>query len=280
MNSIRILIWVVFTGFMTANVNAQTFPVKLDNSEVQSIQSQILNETIHLYISVPLSYHERNKSYPVLYLTDADDFMLMASEISRLMSVDKQIPELIVVGFAYKAHITKPGNKRNRDYSPYTDVNFAGSGHAIEFMSSVQKELIPFIDSKYRTVKNENTFFGTSLGALFGTSMLLRTDGIFKRYVLSSPSLWWADKEIFKDEAKCFSQKKELSAEVFFSVGSLEDKHLMIEPLSEFVEVLNTRKYKGLHYQLQILEGETHLSAGPAAMIKGLRAVFKDFKIY
>jgi predicted alpha/beta superfamily hydrolase len=174
--------------------------LKLDNSEVRKLHSTYLGDDLLLYVCLPRTYNEGKAHFPVLYLTDADDFVMMSAEISRLMSVNREIPEMIVVGLAYGAHITKPGNHRNRDYAPSPDPRFPESGGAGRFINCLEKEIFSITDSLYRTVKTERTFYGTSLGALFGTYVLFNKPEMFNRYILASPSLWWGEKGIFKDE--------------------------------------------------------------------------------
>ena len=249
--------------------------LKLDHSEVRILHSLNLKDDLYLYICLPRTYYESNARFPVLYLTDADDFTMMTAEISRLMSVNNEIPEMIVVGLAYGAHITKQGNHRNRDYAPIPDSHFPESGSASIFVSCIEEEVFLEIDSKYRTNPSEKVFYGSSLGALFGTYVLFTRPEMFKRYILASPSLWWAEKEIFKDEEKYCRKSKSLPKYLYFSMGSEEDKNLMINPFLDLKAIIDERKYEGLHYKFQILEGETHLSAGPSGLIKGLREVYR-----
>jgi len=247
--------------------------VKLDNSQVQVLYSTFLKDSIHLYVGLPSAYHENMDQYPVLYLADGDDFVLMAAEMSRLMAVDKEIPPMIIVGLAYGAHITKPGNHRNRDYSPYFETGFPESGGASLFMDALQSEVFSSVNSTYRTMPAERYFFGTSLGGLLGTYILFHRPEMFSRYILSSPSLWWGHQGIFQEEASYFQSRKSLAARAYFSVGSEEDQAFMKDPILRLIQKLDTRKYEGFQYQFEVLPGETHLSAGPSSLVKGLRYI-------
>lgn len=65
------------------------------------------------------------------------------------------------------------------------------------------------------------TYWGSSLGGLFGAWVLLNEPSTFRRYRLSSPSLWWDGGVIFQHEA-AYAQSHDLTARVLVSVGELE----------------------------------------------------------
>jgi hypothetical protein len=51
---------------------------------------------------------------------------------------------------------------------------------------------------------------------LFGTYVLFHNDGLFKRFVIGSPSLWWNNRVILSVEESFAASRKPLPARVFF----------------------------------------------------------------
>ena len=68
------------------------------------------------------------------------------------------MPEVIVVGVT--------NTDRTRDLSPSRDPNFPTSGGADRFLDFFEKELVPFVESGYRTAPFR-IFAGHSAGGLF-----------------------------------------------------------------------------------------------------------------
>jgi len=58
------------------------------------------------------------------------------------------------------------------------------AGGADNFKKFMQEELVPFIDSNYRTVKNDRTIAGLSFGGLFAAYVLFAEPSLFQRYIL------------------------------------------------------------------------------------------------
>ena len=46
--------------------------VTLPNTEVRLLESSIINDTFRLYVSLPFTYTDSDRTYPVIYLIDGD----------------------------------------------------------------------------------------------------------------------------------------------------------------------------------------------------------------
>ena len=77
------------------------------------------------------------------------------------------------------------------------------------------------MSDRFSIPTDDITYFGHSLGGLFGTYALLTAPTTFDCYILSSPSLWWDDEAIFDIERAAFQQNG-LRSKVYFGIGSLE----------------------------------------------------------
>jgi predicted alpha/beta superfamily hydrolase len=130
------------------------------------INSSILDEDRTCLISLTDSYNdstEVKKKYPIMILLDGSSHFKTASGILHFMSSNRNrnhfIPETIIVaienidrerGFT----VTKIKTKR---------ANSIGGGN--NFLKFIEKELIPYVDKKYRT-NPYRTLVGHSLGGL------------------------------------------------------------------------------------------------------------------
>ena len=147
------------------------------------------------------------------------------------------------------------------------------SGAAENFFGFIRDELIPVIDSKYRTNPSDRTLSGASLSGLFSLYVLFEHPGTFNRYKISSPSLWWDDGAIFENE-KSYSEKySDLPARVFLSVG---DDEPTTESWKKLVKVLEDRNYKSLKLTTMIFDDALHLTACLLAAVRGIKSVFSD----
>ncbi len=175
-------------------------PVTIANSEQFTLFSVNTQQEYKIYVHLPTSYSTSDTTYPVMYGLDADIGFGTAAEMSTLLPVRKEMPEIILVGIAYGAYPGQEGNNRMRDYTFTTVPEYPSSSGADKFFRFIRDELIPVIDAKYRTNLNDRTLSGASLGGLFSLYVLFEHPGIFKRYKISSPSIWWDDGTTFKLE--------------------------------------------------------------------------------
>lgn len=246
----------------------------LYNSHIVKYPSRFVDDTFHIFISLPDDYNISTKKYPVLYLLDGDIAFGMATSIARYLQFGKTIPELIIVGIGYGAIKEEDGNMRKRDYSPSKKKNNPNTGGASEFLEFITAELIPFIDSTYRTNPNDRTINGYSLGGLFAFYTLFNSPKTFNRYIIGSPYLLWDNFIIFNIEEGAAVKYTEINAGVFISVGSEESEEKYFNPIDEMVSTIEERNYKGLNLQTKVFEGGTHLLGPPEALGYGLVSVF------
>jgi len=93
--------------------------------ETVSLRSEILDELRTVYVSLPASYSQSERSYPVLYLMDGNwHFPVVASQVRYLSECgasDIIAPELIVVGIE--------NVDRDKDFTPTHVPEYEGVGH-------------------------------------------------------------------------------------------------------------------------------------------------------
>lgn len=185
--------------------------------EVQSIHSEILNENRVLNIYLPEGYNSTDSiKYPVIYLLDGsgdEDFIHVAGLLQFCNFEWVNIwPKSILVGIATV--------NRRRDFTFPTSISadktkYPESGNSSKFISFIENELQPFINSKYNTSKNK-TIIGQSLGGLLATEILLKKPFLFNNYIIVSPSIWWNNGSILKTSTDTANFK---FVNVFVAVG-------------------------------------------------------------
>ena len=182
--------------------------------KIDSIYSNILKESRELYIHLPESYDSNSqRKYPVIYVLDGDVLLNTVSTVHDFYW-GGYMPEMIIVGISNE-------NNRTRDLTTSKIQSTRGTeynpehGGANDFIMSIEKELIPYIEKNY-PVTNYRTLIGHSYGGLFTINTLINHTDLFDNYLAIDPSLDW-------DNQKLLKQSKEV-----IKSNSLEGKSLFI----------------------------------------------------
>lgn len=148
------------------------------------------------------------------------------------------------------------------------------SGGAPAFLEVFETEIIPLIDTTYRT-SGDRALGGHSFGGLFAGFVLLEQPDLFNRYLISSPSFWWDEYMMVKLGAAFAERGADAPARVFMSVGAKETED-MLRSKREFESALLSRDYESLRIQTIEIEGEDHMSAVFPAFMRGVAFIFEN----
>lgn len=236
--------------------------------ESRIIASTSLHADRTINVALPQGYHPDSAGrYPVIYLLDgsADEDFIHIAGLAQFAAFPwiEWLPPSIVVGIA--------NVDRKQDLTFPTTVaadleKFPTTGGSAAFLSFIGDELIPFIDSAYRT-NGQRTLIGQSLGGLFATETLFTRPALFNRYVIVSPSLWWDDESLL-DWQPAFVREPALAPEqVFIAVGK-EGKQ-MVGPAKKLAALL--RRDKRMRTTLEYLPGHDHGNILHRAVLDALR---------
>jgi predicted alpha/beta superfamily hydrolase len=247
----------------------QPAPVTVPNSEHRVIQSKVAGHPYDVYVHLPAGYATATQKYPVLYVVDGDNDFAPTLEYLGLLMAEYHIPEPIVVAIGDGGAIGSPGNKRNRDFTPTATAAMPESGGAPAFLGFIEQELLPLIETTYRADPAQRTYYGYSMGGLFGTYVLFQKPTLFRNILLGSPALGYNNSQIFSIEQAYHAVHRELPVHVFLEVGALETAGQK-EPYQRLVQLLQTRKYTGLDLHTVVIDRATHLTGKPDAMLKAL----------
>jgi len=256
----------------------KTYPeVTMWNTETRKIKSKIINEEYTLFINTTRNYKQTNKTYPVVYLLDADYTFGIARDAVESMLFGQEVPEMIIVGIAYDKDFDTWFAKRIRDYTPTNDTMaklYPGGGGSEKFLQFINEELVPYVDKNFRVVPNERTLVGYSFGGLFGFYSLFKSPQTFSRYLLISPSLWWDNKLAFNWEKEYAMKSSDIQADMYLTVGGQE--YFMITPLTDMIGLVKSHSYSGLMMTYEETPDRSHFSVFAPAFTKGIRELFKE----
>jgi hypothetical protein len=229
-----------------------------------------------LHISVPASYaKETNRRYPVVYVTDGYwDFVKMDA-IRGSLVYDKVVPEFIVVGLGYAGENLDYGDLRRWELSPvpFGDGGPAASGHAADFLKTIETEVIPLIEREYRADPSHRVLAGASLGGLFTLYSMYTKPELFSGYIAATPAVVVGDDWLFGYEEAFVKSGRPLKARLFASGGGNESPGFL-GGIKRFNERILSRKTPGLAYEFRIIDGERHAGMQFDAYVRGLIFVF------
>ena len=256
--------------------NGKETSLVLPQIRVVPIKDKKAEKNYELYIELPASYSENpNKTYPVLYYTDAMWHLEMLSGSSEFI-----LEDLILVGISWQKGISDDlMEKYGAHASRFTDYSFWEKsnpnhpllkfGQAENHLEFIRTEVITYVDNNYRTDPNSRSYFGYSLSGAFGAYILLTQPDTFDNYILGSPlskGLVPYLKEIDSQRIAKASDKK-LHANVFIAYGSLEEGKE--EPIEEYINLFDERKNLSLSIQNKTIEGD-HQTAFPRVAVESV----------
>lgn len=263
------LIFVI--GFKTFGQTQPITKKPLIIGESVSIHSEILGEDRKLNIYLPQDYSANAaKTYHVIYLLDGgldEDFIHIAGIVQfGSFSWVNMLPESIVVGIT--------NVDRQRDFTYPTTIqqdkkDFPSTGESKKFISFIEAELQPFINSNYK-VANQNTIIGQSFGGLLATEILYKKPFLFDNYIIVSPSLWWDNQSLLKLELQPYNSEKN----IFIGVGKEGD--IMERDAKTLYDTLKSQASNKTQLHFQFFEKQDHSDALHLAVYEAFEKLFND----
>ena len=260
---------------------------RLPGSVVLRFRSRLNGVDYELLIRPPTE--SAGGPHPAIVTLDADySFPIAAAHLEHLAARGGQGPAALLVSIAYAGDYPDGRNyrlNRTRDYTPYpvADGGYgpeyqARSGGAPVFLRVLTEEALPLVQSRWAT-RPDLTLVGHSFGGLFAAWVLQNHPEAFHRYLMVSPSLWYADEAILKREAQGGLAPLAGLTRVYLGVGGLEGLpggggHPMQAQLRRFADQLSARGDPNLLVRSRIFEDETHASIFPACFSTGIRHLF------
>jgi predicted alpha/beta superfamily hydrolase len=269
---------------------------KVTIGTIDSIQSKILNEQRKIWIHVPGSWNPDSKQrYPVLYLLDGDaHFYSVVGMIQNLSQVNGNTicPEMIVVGI--------PNTDRTRDLTPthvdadlpFIDSAFSKtSGGGERFVSFLEKELIPRIDSLYPT-QPYKVLTGHSFGGLTVMNVAINHTKLFNSYISIDPSMWWDKMNFLNATKKSLRENKFAGTTLYLGIANTMNEGMNItkvrsdtssgtrhiRSILDLDQYTKAQKQNGLRYESKYYGDDDHGSVPLIAEYDGLRFIFNKYR--
>jgi predicted alpha/beta superfamily hydrolase len=250
-------------------------------------------------IALPPSYDHCDRTYPVLWVTDASLGFPLAVGLMNALGIVQEIPELIMIGVGApgETDLAEFNLRRTHDFYPMpkwvnagpggaqmeavlSDEILKGGGGAATLLSFLVDELRPQLAAEFRFDDDQHGLAGFSAGGHFVGYALLSRPEAFGRYLAGSPALSGCEDLLFTLEAEYAASHGDLAAKVFFGAGEAElaDPYIaaadVVGSMTRMTQLLRLRNYPSLELTSRLYPGQTHGSAASYAFSEGLRALY------
>ncbi len=241
-------------GFLA---NAQTI--------YEEFNSDKLEQTRRIKIQLPRNYDTNlDKIYPVIIVLDADYLFEPVAGNVDYFSYWEDMPESIVVGIMQ--------SRTRYDDCNYDQDNYLPAEKGAEFFEFIGLELLPYIDTKYRTAKFV-VGVGHDFTANFLNFYLYKTPPLFNGYIVLSPEL------SPNTSIRMAGRIPDISSQVFYYLATATDD---IKDLREGAEALNNKlktiKSPNFNYYYDTFEGATHYSLVARGIPNALEKMFSVYR--
>jgi tetratricopeptide (TPR) repeat protein len=187
------------------------------------------------------------------------------------------MPDVIVVAL--------PNTDRTRDLTPRmssdTTTAFPTAGGADAFLRFFREELIPHIDTAYRTAPYR-IIVGHSFGGLFAVYALLKQPDLFHAHIAISPSLWWDEEAVIGTAERFFGDgdgdgAADRSGFLYMTMGN--EGGQMLAGAWGVARVLETRAPDAFRWGFDVLDREDHGSVPLRSTYAGLEQLFDGWHL-
>jgi predicted alpha/beta superfamily hydrolase len=223
------------------------------NGFAQKVKDSILSKKLDKYrqlsVSLPPSYdRDSKKTYPLLFLLDGDYLFDPFQGAVSYGNYWDDLPEVIIVGL-----------HQNKDNERFDDCTFDETtglpeGKGESFFEFIGGELIPYIQTKYRT-SNFKIIAGHDLTAGFMNLFLYKDNPLFNAYISLSPELPLEMETRVAERLATFKQN------MFYyqssGDGDLKKMRAKITTLDENIKAANIST---LNYKYDDFKGASHYS--------------------
>jgi predicted alpha/beta superfamily hydrolase len=273
---------------------------KLDNENIvigqtDSIQSEILGENRKIWVNVPAEAVNNKDQYPVVYLLDGDihfaSFVGMIQQLSK--AGNNNCPKMIVVAI--------PNTDRTRDLTPthidadpplMDSTSSKASGGGENFIAFIEKELMPYIESKYPTAPYK-MFIGHSFGGLLVMQTFIHHTDLFNSYICIDPSMWWDKQTLLKQAEKALAEKRFEGKSLYLGIANTMEARMNIHDVRKDTSVatihirsilkLNTafeeNKQNGFRFQSKFYPDDSHGSVPLITEYDAIRFFFDYYPL-
>ncbi len=246
-----------------------------------TVYSTAVQDSFVVSVQLPEEYDkDKNVKYPTVYMLDANFHFPILAAIVKQYEKAGMLPPIILVGIGYKS-FQLMDSLRNRDYLypaalPSDEINAVGGGQ--KFNDFISNQLIPFIDSSYKTNMSNRSLLGHSFGGYFTLySLLNQTENnktVFTNFAAASPSLWYGKFYLNSLAEKLKSRTKNDTLNIFTTVGGSENAEWDIAPGVRLSDSMANAKLKNVKFQHKMYSNLGHMDVSTITFIQALQAFY------
>lgn len=261
-----------------------------------SIQSKILNEKRSIWVRLPAGAEKSNMRYPVAYVLDGSEHFASFSGLIQYLSEangNMVCPDMIVVGInnTDRTRDLTPTNGTT-DYENKPTTSFKTSGGGEHFTAFLEKELMPYIESKY-PVAPFRMLVGHSFGGLTAVNILIHHTDLFKAYIIVDPSMWWDSYKLLNQAHDVLKTKNFSGKYVFMGIANTmppgddtahahrdtSKKTNHIRSILKLADEFKRNADNGMKFGYKYYSEDNHNSSPLITEYDGLRFLFSYYKI-
>lgn len=239
--------------------------------ESYTIQSQVLGAPREINVWTPTGYADSSDRYTALFVLDGgvdQDFPHIAG-LGQLAALSGAFGPFIVVGVKTeqrRAELTRRPN------DPRHAAEFPDAGGAPQFQEFLAREVIPFVEARYRTGERR-ALMGESLAGLFVIDTFLHRPDLFGDYVAVSPSLWWDDQHFARHGGHDLEGRAQSDQRLYLTIAN--EGGAMQAGMDRFVRLLQSAPSGSVTWRyVDRSASETHATIYHGAALDALRWLY------
>jgi len=246
-----------------------------------ALYSPVVKDSFYVSVQLPDDYKIGSKMhYPVVYMLDANFYFPMMASVCKQYERAGLLPPVILVGIGYKTFELMDSLRQRDDLYPASlpkdEIQVQGGG--LRFNEFLVQQLVPQVDSLYRTDTHKRVLMGHSFGGYFTLLALLQQSSqsrsTFSNFIAASPSLWYRDYYLqhLPDSLQLHAIKD--STNIFLTAGGLENQQYDIQPMQQLAKNLQQHKLNHIHVVNKVYSNLEHMDMAVLSFTKGLQEFF------
>lgn len=247
----------VIAIFMAISVHSQVL--------YESYRSIKLDQNRELKIQLPRNYKKNvKKIYPLIIVLDGDYLFEPVAGIVDYFSYWEDMPESIVVGINQR--------KTRVEDCRYNTATYVPDKTGSEFFEFIGQELIPYLDTAYRTAKLK-IVVGHDYTANFINYFLFKDNPIFDGYINLSPEYAPPMAE------RISSVLSRRTTDIWYYLATAKnDAANLVESLAAANEIFSTIENENVNYIFDNFEDSSHYTLVGKGIPRALEAMFEMYR--
>jgi predicted alpha/beta superfamily hydrolase len=200
-----------------------------------------------IWIYLPEGYAASKQRYPVLYMHDGQNVFDEKTSFAGEWGAD-EFMDTVSKKKCIIVAIDNGGLQRTNEYSPWDfrlipNLQKINKGEGKAYTDFLVKTLKPYIDRKYRTLRDKNNTWiaGGSMGGLISLYAVVQYPAVFGGAGIFSPSVWICRNELLQ----FIKQKgKKVNSRIFFFCSKKESPSMAPDMLLAFEQLAAVSKSK------------------------------------